>query len=154
LAGELSAVVLPDGPRRREGPDTAFGASLGSVRADLATTRELPHEGDPALDALETGADLALETASLLFAAGAAHPAWRRWAALSELARFWMLEDEEWDRFHPRSYPDFEPEVCAAARLARRRGYVPAHLDPEAARFLEPGLADGEPEPLPPFAQS
>jgi hypothetical protein len=68
--------------------------------------------------------------------------------ALRSLADFWILEDEEWDTFHPRSFPSFEPEVCAAAALAKRRGYAPRNLPDDALRFLDPGLADGWPEPL------
>jgi hypothetical protein len=57
-------------------------------------------------------------------------------------------DNEDWEVFHPRSAPDFEPEVCAAAAVARRSGYRPTALSGDVQRFLEPGLAEGEPEPL------
>lgn len=70
-------------------------------------------------------------------------------AALDAMATFWLDEYEgDWEVFHPRSAPDFEPEPCAAAAIARRSGYSPAGLRGEVRRFLEPGLATGEPEPL------
>jgi hypothetical protein len=68
--------------------------------------------------------------------------------ALRSLADFWILEDEDWDVFEPRSYPSFEPEVCAAAAVARHHGYVPDLLPADTLRFLEPGLARPEPPPL------
>jgi hypothetical protein len=70
-------------------------------------------------------------------------------AALDAVATFWIDEYEgDWEVFHPRSAPDFEPEPCAAAAIAKVAGYVPSGLSGDVFRFLEPGLADGEPEPL------
>jgi hypothetical protein len=70
-------------------------------------------------------------------------------AGLDAVATFWLDEyDGDWEVFHPRSAPDFEPEVCAAAAIARRSGYHPTGLSGDVRRFLEPGLAEGEPEPL------
>lgn len=69
--------------------------------------------------------------------------------ALTEIAEFWIAESEgDWEFFHPRSAPDFDPEPCAAAALARRHGWSPDSLAPEVHRYLEAGLAEGEPEPL------
>jgi len=243
LARELAAVVLPDGPRRRSGPDSAFASSLAAVRDDVEATARMLRDGGLSREPAGAGADLAAETTSLLYAAGAPHPVWRHWAgltslgrilggdrmdgclhavlgaewgyaerlgtgdppraplsmrvvwrlaaggpgdpgadpsdevdeawltllssvpaadhgrteaALRSLAEFWMEEDEDWRRFHPRSYPDFQSDVCAAAQLARRRGYAPRDLDEDALEYLEPGLVEEAPEPLPaalsPFA--
>lgn len=69
-------------------------------------------------------------------------------ASLRELAEFWILEDEEWEVFEARSYPVFEPEVCAVAAVARHRGYRTEHLPDDVMRFLEPGLAPVEPPEL------
>jgi hypothetical protein len=239
LAAELTTVTIPEGPRRRSGTDALFADCLGYVRRDLDAVREMLGEGGtPASDIFATGANLAAETASLLYAAGAPHVAWRHWsaltslgrlllgdrlqgcldavlgaewayierlrgtgmpvgpnpqrvvwqlvvgsgdatasmvprdsydhawldllasipardhrrteAALRELAEFWIGEDEDWECFHPRSYPDFQSDVCAAAQAARRRGYVPEHLDEEILRYLEPGLVADKPSPLSP----
>lgn len=69
--------------------------------------------------------------------------------ALNEVSSFWMLEGEgDWELFHPGYAPDFEPEVCAVAAIAVRGGYRPRSMDIDVLRFLEPGLADGFPEPL------
>jgi hypothetical protein len=65
--------------------------------------------------------------------------------ALRTITEFWLAEDEDWDAFHPRSYPDFEPELNAAAALAAQSGWEPAGWPPDAREFLEPGLADGSP---------
>jgi hypothetical protein len=69
-------------------------------------------------------------------------------SALRSLADFWIGEDEEWEVYHPGSQPSFEPEVCAAAAVARHHGYVPDLLPADTLRFLEPGLARPEPPPL------
>ncbi|MFI1028604.1 hypothetical protein [Streptomyces sp. NPDC020951] len=60
--------------------------------------------------------------------------------SLQSLADFWIQEDEEWDLFIPRSYPCFDPYVCAAAALACRGGYRPSRLSATARLFLDPGL--------------
>jgi len=67
--------------------------------------------------------------------------------ALKTIAQHWMAEGD-WQTFHPRSAPDFEPSVCAAAALARRGGYRPENLSVDELQFLEPGLAEPEPTPL------
>jgi len=37
-----------------------------------------------------------------------------------------MAEDEDdWMRFHPRSYPDFEAPACAVVAIARHHGFIP-----------------------------
>lgn len=239
LVEEIAIVTIPDARRRRSGPHALFADCLGYVRRDLGWLQETLHAGgDVALDVLVTGAGFASETTSLLYAAGASHPAWRHWsaltalgrllhgdlldgcidavlgaewayverlgthqipegpssqrvvwqltaggrdaaaglnvkddldrawltllesvpardhrrtdAALGELAEFWMGEDEGWEDFHPRQYPLFQPDVCAAAQAAVRRGYVPQHLDERTVRYLDPGLATDEPAPLSP----
>jgi hypothetical protein len=70
------------------------------------------------------------------------HPATGR--ALRTIADFWMNEDEDWESFHPGYYPEFEPELNAAATLARRLGWEPVDWPPDTLRFLEPALADVE----------
>lgn len=65
--------------------------------------------------------------------------------ALRRIADFWLDEDEDWDEFHPHSYPDFEPEPNAAAALAARSGWQPEDWPADAVRFLEAGLAPGPP---------
>ncbi|MFI9460367.1 hypothetical protein [Streptomyces xiamenensis] len=62
-------------------------------------------------------------------------------ASLRKLCEFWMMEDEEWDLFEPRSYPCFDPYLCAAVLLARHGGYQPKHLSAEIRCFLGPGLS-------------
>jgi hypothetical protein len=69
--------------------------------------------------------------------------------ALRDLADFWIGEDEDWNTFAPRSYPSFEPEVCAAAAIARRHGITPAEVPDDVMLFLEPGLGIGTPTGLP-----
>jgi hypothetical protein len=69
-------------------------------------------------------------------------------SGLRDLADFWIGEDEEWNEFRSRTYPSFHPEVCAAAAVARHRGYMPQHLPEDTLQFLEPGLARPEPVPL------
>lgn len=64
--------------------------------------------------------------------------------ALRTVADFWMGEDEDWKSFHPGYYPDFEPDVNAVAVLAQKVGWRPVDWPPDALRFLEPGLANGE----------
>lgn len=68
---------------------------------------------------------------------------------LRMLADFWIGEDEGWNEFLPRSYPSFEPEVCAAAAIARRRGLMVTDVPDDVLLFLEPGLGVGVPEGLP-----
>jgi hypothetical protein len=63
--------------------------------------------------------------------------------ALRTITDFWMGEDEDWQAFHPRSYPEFEPELNAAATLALRSGWAPVNWQQDALLFLEPGLAAG-----------
>lgn len=69
-------------------------------------------------------------------------------AALKKIANFWIAEDDDWVNFHPRSYPDFETPVCAAAALARHYGFIPTSLTPDEFSFLEAGLAVPEPSPM------
>lgn len=72
--------------------------------------------------------------------------------ALAEISSFWIEEEDgEEVRFHPGSYPFFEPGLCAVAALARRRGFVAEALTEEQRRFLEAGLEEGEPPPLVPM---
>jgi hypothetical protein len=69
--------------------------------------------------------------------------------ALCDLVEWWWDEDEgDWVNFHPYSYPDYDAPLCAAAAIAKHRGYVPQNLPPDVMRYLEAGLADGIPEPL------
>ncbi|MEV4755817.1 hypothetical protein AB0J86_11995, partial [Micromonospora sp. NPDC049559] len=69
--------------------------------------------------------------------------------ALGTIAEFWIAETEgDWRFFHPRSAPDFDPEPCAAATIARRRGWGPRALTDEVCDYLDAGLADGFPDPL------
>ncbi|WP_405610619.1 hypothetical protein [Streptomyces sp. NBC_01508] len=60
--------------------------------------------------------------------------------SLQVVADFWIQEDEDWGLFHPRSYPCFDPYVCAVAALACRGGYSPRKLSADALKFLDPGL--------------
>jgi hypothetical protein len=225
LREEFRGMAAPSGPERRIGALQRGASAMESVGREFQDNEKVGF-----------GADLALEVASYLYSAGAAHPEWRHWAGLaafgylrqgeyvkacpylvlagewsclealwavtpgrrspaaeavwrlavgepdalswpdgdpndegwSELlaaipagdqeridagldavATFWLDEYEgDWEVFHPRSAPDFEPEVCAAAAIARRSGYRPTRLSGDVRRFLEPGLAEGEPEPL------
>jgi hypothetical protein len=70
--------------------------------------------------------------------------------ALTEIAAFWIgeSEDDGWDFYRPHYAPIFEPEVCAAAAVAVRRGYSSDNLNDETKRFLEAGLMPGFPNPL------
>jgi hypothetical protein len=56
--------------------------------------------------------------------------------------------DEPWEDFEPRSYPLFDPLAGAGAAVARRAGLLQALSSPLDQRYLEPGAADGDPEPL------
>ncbi len=70
-------------------------------------------------------------------------------AALNEIVAFWILEGEgDWELFHPGYAPDYGPEPCAAAALAKRAGHEPAGLRADVARYLDAGLAEGYPDPL------
>jgi hypothetical protein len=90
------------------------------------------------------GNDLTAEWTTLLRSVPAAdHEATGK--ALRRITDFWLDEDEDWDEFHPWSYPDFEPEVNAAAALARERGWEPTDWPDDAILFLEAGLAPGAP---------
>jgi hypothetical protein len=62
---------------------------------------------------------------------------------LREITDFWISEDDDWRNFHPRSYPDFEPELNAAAALARSSGWEPRAWPEDAVCFLEAGIAPG-----------
>jgi len=70
-------------------------------------------------------------------------------AALQLIADDWIeMGDGDWRTFHPRSYPNFEATVCAAAALARHYGYQSQGLTEDQRAFLEPGLAAPEPPSL------
>ncbi|WP_433348871.1 hypothetical protein [Micromonospora sp. CA-111912] len=235
LAAELDAVAAPPGPTRRLGVVDHMPSALDLVRRDLhAAAAELSFGKEAGK--LSFATDLARETASYLYAAGAEHRCWRRWAALTafghaindqilaacpyailggewcllesmspltpesgppsaialwrlainatatddlpdsdivdqswrtlltaipsgertaidqalgNIAEFWIAESEgDWEFYHPRSAPDFDPEPCAAAALARRYGWSPVSMAREVIRYLEPGLANGFPGEL------
>ncbi|AKJ02883.1 hypothetical protein ATI61_11372 [Archangium gephyra] len=70
-------------------------------------------------------------------------------AALKAISRFWMEElGDTWDHYEVDAYPAFHAPACAAAAIARHHGYTPMKLPPASYRFLEPGLAAGDPRPL------
>lgn len=74
------------------------------------------------------------------------HPRTER--CLAAIADDWIgMSDGDWREFHPEA-TSFEPTACAAAALARHKGYVPQELTPEQWDFLEPGLVTPEPPPL------
>lgn len=229
LVEELAQVEIPSAPARRIGVVDHIPSGLALIRRDLDAVAARARD-------FWSATDLARETASYLYAAGAPTPVWRRWAgltgfghlgqsdplgacpylvlggeweciaalraaalgrgspsaralwflatgqgtpdelpdddsvdlawrelltavpagdraaidaALIAIAEFWIAESEgDWEFFHPRSAPDFDPEPCAAAMLARRNGWSPDSLPEEVCRYLEAGLAEGEPEPL------
>lgn len=55
---------------------------------------------------------------------------------------------ETWDRFYALEHALFDPAACGAAALARRHGLVTGELSELDRRYLDAGLAEGEPEPL------
>jgi len=68
---------------------------------------------------------------------------------LKTIADFWIMESEDdWSRFHLRSYPDFELYPCAVAALARHYGFTPSSLTSDQYKFLEAGLSIPEPSKL------
>ena len=70
-------------------------------------------------------------------------------AALKAIADFWMAEiGDEWMNFEPGNYPDFHPQACAVAAIARHYDFTPTSLTPDQYRFLEAGLAIPEPSRL------
>jgi hypothetical protein len=72
-------------------------------------------------------------------------------SALKTVAEFWLSElGDTWDHYEPDAYPTFHAPACAAAAIARHHGYKAEALSRDQARFLEPGLATGEPPPLVP----
>lgn len=236
LVAELASVGAPPGPARLIGVAEPGTVGLDYVRQDLAAIADAVLAGTPAEQKLDYAVELALETTSYLYAAGAPHASWRHWSGLvalgylldgryaaglayvvlggeweclaalrlrdpgpssppatglwylaaggpapaatsdpsrsdkawsdlsaalsagdqsridsdlTELAEFWMFESEgDWEFFHPRSAPDFDPEVCAAAAVVKHHGHPPSNIRADVRRFLEPGLADGYPAPL------
>lgn len=66
-------------------------------------------------------------------------------SALKGIADFWIAElEDSWQYYQPGDYPDFNPQVCAVAVLARRNGFVPTSFTTEQFSFLEAGLATSE----------
>lgn len=234
---QLATEVTRCGPARR--PNVAAVASeiVASLRETIAFVDDSVRDGSLSVtEGASTATTTALETTSFLYAAGAAHREWRRWASLSavglllrdepveampyallagetamaadfpssppatdtvaervvwalgtgavvrgtpdpsdpaggswldlleavrdhdaagvELALGAIVErhlekyGEHWDRFEWRGFPLFDPLAGAAAAVARRAGLVPDMPMSLARRYLDPGLADGDPEPL------
>jgi hypothetical protein len=70
-------------------------------------------------------------------------------SSIKAIADFWLEElGDTWDHYEPDAYPTFHPPACAAAAIARRRGYTPQKLSSNQYRFLEPGLDASQPRPL------
>lgn len=237
VARELVALRPPTGTERRRGARAHARALINAVNEDLDEIDLAHRQREGRLqDSAASVAELALELASFLYAAGATHASWRRWASLSSfglhiagdaasalcyaalagerayldilstdrtpprqiadfvlshvigavgadalpkatddvgrawlslalsipgkdhvrtaealgvLARDWVqMTDGEWTVYAYRAFPLFEPAMCAAAALAARTGFTGAGLGEVERRALEPGLADGWPEPM------
>ncbi|MER5846897.1 hypothetical protein ABT126_07465 [Streptomyces sp. NPDC002012] len=113
----------------------------GSALWKLAVDRNLELEEDGQLDALDSAWVKLAKSIT-----GGDHI--RTEESLQLLAEYWIEEDEDWDVFHPRSYPCFDPYICAGAALARRNGYRPHNLSQDVQKFLDPGLAPQIPDPF------
>jgi hypothetical protein len=79
LAGEAREVEVPTGPYRLVATADRVAGCVTDVLGRIARLAPDASPGD--------GAELALELSSYLYAAGAPHPRWRRWAALTALGR-------------------------------------------------------------------
>jgi hypothetical protein len=65
--------------------------------------------------------------------------------ALKDIADFWIAElEDSWQNYQPGGYPDFNPQVCAVAALARHNGFFLTSFTAEQYSFLEAGLATSE----------
>ncbi|MEV4760993.1 hypothetical protein AB0J86_38755, partial [Micromonospora sp. NPDC049559] len=86
LLEELGRIEPPSGPVRRIGVLEHVPSALDIIRRDLNAVGAAVTAGNVA-GKLGFATDLALETASYLYAAGAPHESWRRWSALTAFGR-------------------------------------------------------------------
>lgn len=84
FAQELVALCPPPGPGRRRGAVAHGRALINAVNEDLDEIDEQHRLRVARLrDSAASVTDLALELTTFLYAAGAPHPRWRRWASLA-----------------------------------------------------------------------
>ena len=84
VRAELESVGPLTGTARRHDADRAAASAVDAVLADARYLEQAVTSGSSSIDeATASAAQLALETTSLLYAAGADHRRWRRWASLS-----------------------------------------------------------------------
>ena len=84
VRAELESVGPLTGTARRHDADRAAASAVDAVLADARYLEHAVTSGSSSTDeATASAAQLALETTSLLYAAGADHRRWRRWASLS-----------------------------------------------------------------------
>jgi hypothetical protein len=158
LADESALLCAPLGLPRRTGveehmPDLleGIGDDIRSVSAAVEKSRYSPE------DALETGTHHALEMTSLLYASGAAHAVWRRWASLSAFGRFLLFATldglqcailaQEWVVLDalPERRPDmnFVSEEVIWAVASDDRDFEPRHSDDDRMSLEWLRLYDG-----------
>lgn len=68
--------------------------------------------------------------------------------ALAVLADEWVEVCPDWQDYSYRTFPSFDPAMCAAAALATRQGYQGEGLSVMQRTVLEPGLVQPWPQAL------
>jgi hypothetical protein len=89
VADEWETLTIPAGPPRRDYADQYADQMTDYVQENLVAVDSLVSEGSYDLfTATSSITDLAMELTSFLYAAGADHRIWRRWAAVTALGLF------------------------------------------------------------------
>jgi hypothetical protein len=60
--------------------------------------------------------------------------------SIISVSRYWMEEDEEWEKYEPGYYPQFEPYICAFAFKFQELGGSMSGWPLDVRRFLCPAL--------------
>jgi hypothetical protein len=141
---EFSKLSVPAGPARRNGVEAYAAKVIDYIARDIQGLHKLLEQDQiQASKAAAQLTELALEAASFLYASGAEHPTWRRWAGLTACGM--LLTDDiygaaqyaalggEWDLI-----PQLPSIVLTSSQvsdrvLGRLLGITPAADLPDAA---------------------